>query len=220
MDRTHKIDKLICVGKNYLDHARELGDAVPEKPVLFIKPPSVMIPVATLNSRVEAPLRMEAGQTHHECEIVVRVGRGGYRMNVAEAESAIEAVTLGLDMTLRDIQAQAKKNGHPWETSKVFPGSAIVGPWLRKADFKDYLTAPFSFSVDEAVRQQGQGTQMRLSPAECIAYASEFFPICEGDLIFTGTPAGVGPVAAGQIGKLSWANRLEFSVQWRSELER
>ena len=135
------MDKLVCIGKNYLDHAKEmakdLGDAVPDRPVLFLKPPSVLHQVLS-----SAPLKLDlpvgAGAVHHECEIVLRLNRSGFRMNLAEAQSAIGWVSLGLDMTLRDRQTELKKNGHPWEVSKVFPGSAVVGPWLATPEFPQW----------------------------------------------------------------------------------
>src|SRR5687767_5843679 len=98
------MDKIICVGKNYREHARELGDAVPDKPVLFLKPPSVAMSIAGVGDSVMAPLPRDRGAVHHECEIVVRLGRGGSNLSLADAHAAIDAWTLGLDMTLRDVQ--------------------------------------------------------------------------------------------------------------------
>lgn len=204
------MDKLICVGKNYLDHARELqsliGDSVPEMPVLFLKPPSVLR-VAPPDGRdpLQVPFPPERGELHHECEIVVKLA--------ADARS-IDAVTLGLDMTLRDEQSRLKKAGHPWEISKVFAGSAILAPWIPIHLFRDYLSTPFSFSVDGQPRQQALGTEMRLSPEQCIEYAAKYFPLLPGDAIFTGTPAGVGPITAGQLGELRWGKKLRVQVRW------
>jgi 2-keto-4-pentenoate hydratase/2-oxohepta-3-ene-1,7-dioic acid hydratase in catechol pathway len=217
------MDKIICVGKNYLEHAKEMralqgeaGNALPdssEMPALFLKPPSIRVS-ATGNTPVLL-LPPDQGEVHHECEIVVRVRASGYRMSLAEAEAAIGAVTLGLDMTLRDLQGQLKKKGQPWEISKIFPGSAVTGPWLETRDFPNWLEEPFSLAIDGELRQQGRGTEMRLSPAEALAYASRFFPIVEGDLLFTGTPAGVGPVRSGQLGELRWGKALRYEVRWQ-----
>ena len=209
------MDKIVCVGKNYLDHAKELGDAVPEKPVLFLKPPSVLRAATRPSEKLALRLPADAGSVHHECELVVRLVRGGFRLSVAEAEKAIGWLTVGLDMTLRDRQALAKKNGHPWETSKVFPDSAVVGPWVEAGKFPRWLETSFTLSIDGEVRQEGKGVQMSMRPAECIAYASEFFPLLEGDLLFTGTPAGVGPVAAGQTGELRWGD-IAYAVTWNA----
>ena len=203
------MDKIVCIGKNYREHAKELGDAVPEKPVLFLKPPSVL---GIANNRLEAKLPTGVGSIHHECEIVLKLSRGGYRMTEAEAAHAIEAVTLGLDMTLRDRQAVLKKNGHPWTTAKVFPDSAIAGPWRPLSGLR---ATPFTFHLDGQCRQTGVASDMSFSPEQCIAYASEFFPLCPGDLLFTGTPAGVGEVKPGQTAILKWGE-IEYSVVWNT----
>ncbi len=199
------MDKLICIGKNYLDHAKELGDAVPEMPVIFLKPPSILKRVNREGDMIQVKLPEGRGSIHHECEIVVRL----------DAAGAIDAVTLGLDMTLREVQAGLKKNGHPWEVSKVFDGSAILGAWIPISEFTGYLDEPFEFSVNGVVRQSACGSEMRLSPQACIEYAKTFFPIIVGDAIFTGTPAGVGPVVAGDEGVLRWRGKELFRVNWK-----
>jgi 2-keto-4-pentenoate hydratase/2-oxohepta-3-ene-1,7-dioic acid hydratase in catechol pathway len=216
------MDKLICVGKNYLEHAKELGDALGERPVLFLKPPSVAVFAKHHGETVEASLPVGHGSIHHECEIVIRlipeVSRlfsAGSILTPEVAAGAIEAVTLGLDMTLRDVQGRLKKSGGPWEISKVFPCSAIIGPWLGISEFSDYLEQDFSFQVDGKIRQRGRGREMRFSPAECISYASEFFPLRGGDIVFTGTPAGVGAVHPGETAELRWGNRLDYRVRWK-----
>jgi 2-keto-4-pentenoate hydratase/2-oxohepta-3-ene-1,7-dioic acid hydratase in catechol pathway len=199
------MDKIVCVGKNYLEHAKELGDAVPEKPVLFLKPPSSLIQV-TQEASVSLP--QNRGQIHPECEIVARI-------RVTSQGPEIDSVTLGLDLTLRDIQSQLKKNGHPWEISKVFAGSAIIGPWIPLSSFSNYLDSEFTFSVNGQVRQSGKGNQMRVLPLDCLKAAADSFPICDGDLLFTGTPAGVGPVHPGEMSELKWEKHLSFRVHWK-----
>jgi 2-keto-4-pentenoate hydratase/2-oxohepta-3-ene-1,7-dioic acid hydratase in catechol pathway len=192
------MDKILCVGKNYLEHARELGDVVPERPVLFIKPPSARLVLPGV-----AQVPRGAGALHHECEVVFELAREGGRFVPGR-------FTLGLDMTLRDRQAALKKQGHPWEAAKVFADSAIVGPWIERARYAAFRAAPFRFELEGRLRQEGRIEQMTLDPQACIDYAAEFFPLCEGDLFFTGTPAGVGPVEAGQCGRLSW---LDWSAE-------
>lgn len=198
------IDKIICVGKNYLEHAKELGDAIPDKPVIFLKPPSVLKQSLHWNEIIEVEFPKNRGEVHHEIEIVVQVGD----------EAKIAAVTLGLDMTLRTEQAQLKKQGHPWTTGKVFKDSAIIGPWITIDDFPQYLYNEFTLLIDNEVRQQGYGRDMTLKPEELISYISQFFPLCKGDLIFTGTPAGVGAVLSGQVATLQWS-KYQFNVQWK-----
>lgn len=210
------MDKIVCVGKNYLDHAKEMGDKIPEKPVLFLKPPSVLRVSQHEDEALELQIPTDAGELHHEAEIVLRLDKGGYKIGVKEAERLIGAVTVGLDMTLRTRQSLAKQNGHPWTTSKVFVDAAVIGVWQRISEFPDYLSQKFSFAVDGVERQHGFGKDMRLSPAECVSYISEFFPLSPGDLIFTGTPAGVGPIVPGSKGTLSWGN-VRLNVSWRQE---
>lgn len=208
------MDKIICVGKNYLDHANELGDAVPAKPVLFIKPPSVLRAARKNGERLQLRIPPGATELHYECEIVIRLNRDGFCMTKEEAKLAIGDVTLGLDMTLRDVQTKLKEQGHPWELSKVFLESACVGPWIPIKDFGKYLDEQFTFSIDGVVKQQAFGNQMRMKPDECISFMSQHFPLRSGDLIFTGTPAGVGPVHAGQLAELAWGERIKFSAAW------
>lgn len=197
------MDKIICVGKNYLDHAKELGDAVPEKPVLFLKPPSTLVLASSAaNSSVTLP--KARGPVHPECEIVVRL----------DAKGKINAVTLGLDMTLRDAQGDLKKKGHPWEIAKVFAHSSVLGPWIEIAKFQDYLNTPFTFSVNGTVRQSAKGSDMRYSPEQCLSLARDYFPICDGDIVFTGTPAGVNGVEPGQTGELNWGDQLSYKVRF------
>lgn len=201
------MDKIICLGKNYLDHAEEMaarGDIVPEKPVLFLKPPSAIVQARATGERIRARLPSYSKDVHPEVEIVLRMGQGG----------KVDAVTLGLDVTLRDLQSELKKKGQPWEISKAFPDSAILGPWISAAEFRDYLDTPFAFSVDGTARQSGTGRQMRLSPDECIRHAARHFGLLPGDLIFTGTPAGVAAVRDGQIGVVRWADKLSYEVLW------
>ncbi len=197
------IDKIVGVGKNYLDHAQELGDRVPEKPVLFLKPPSTLKQVKHWGERVEVTFLKGVGEIHHECEVVLRVG----------ADKQFDAVSIGLDMTLRTRQAELKKNGHPWTTAKVFVDAAIVGPWIMLADFPDYKDTPFALELDGQLRQQAKMTDMIMSVMDILPYIESFFPLCPGDLIFTGTPKGVGAVIPGAVAKLSWAP-YHYEVKW------
>jgi 2-keto-4-pentenoate hydratase/2-oxohepta-3-ene-1,7-dioic acid hydratase in catechol pathway len=208
------MDKIICVGKNYLEHAKELGDAVPSKPVLFLKPPSVLKQAAQGES-LDALIPVDQGSVHHECEIVLQLRHGGYRMTLSEAEKAIGSVSVGLDMTLRDKQNELKKAGSPWTIAKVFPDAAIVGPWVSLDQFPDFLDASFSLKINGGLRQEGNARQMTLSPAQCVAYMSEHFPLCPGDVIFTGTPKGVAAVEPGNAAVLSYGS-IEYHLLWHA----
>ncbi|HRK01801.1 MAG TPA: fumarylacetoacetate hydrolase family protein, partial [Oligoflexia bacterium] len=147
------MDKIVCVGKNYAAHVLEMGGNVSEKPVLFIKPPSVLRQVE--NSEIASvALPKNRGAVHYETEIVLMLGE----------KNQIKAVTLGLDMTLRDQQANLKKAGQPWEIAKVFSNSAIVGPFIPIEEFADFATSEFQMKLDGVPRQKAQSTQMTLSP--------------------------------------------------------
>ncbi|MEY2987730.1 MAG: hypothetical protein RJB13_1251 [Pseudomonadota bacterium] len=210
------MDKIICVGKNYPDHAAELGDKQPDKPVLFLKPPSVLRTHTNSGTALELTLPSHSTAVHHEIELVFRVRREGFRMSIEEAHNALDAVTVGLDMTLRDLQTSAKKAGAPWTTGKVFPDAAIVGPWLEFSALQDIENQKFSLHIDDTLRQQSSAKEMLFKPAECLSYASQFFPICEGDLLFTGTPIGVAPVSVGQSAVLTFST-ISYCVRWTKE---
>jgi 2-keto-4-pentenoate hydratase/2-oxohepta-3-ene-1,7-dioic acid hydratase in catechol pathway len=193
-------DKVICVGKNYLDHALELGDAVPGDPIFFFKPPSAL--VQSPGSPVKLPINR--GSVHFECEIVYRIGSSGFT-----------EVTLGLDLTLRDLQGKLKKQGHPWEAAKAFPQSAIISEWIKIEDFKDHLKVPFELLVNGELRQKSTGEQMRTAPSTLLEVASKWFDVLPGDLFFTGTPKGVGAVNDKDTLTLRWGDRLQFDVAFR-----
>jgi 2-keto-4-pentenoate hydratase/2-oxohepta-3-ene-1,7-dioic acid hydratase in catechol pathway len=206
------MDKMVFVGKNYLEHAQELGDAVPDTPVIFLKPPSILRQVSQWHTTQE--LSLYDADVHYETEIVLQLKCGGYRISASQAGACIGAVTIGLDMTRRGLQTQLKKQGHPWTIGKVFPDAAVVGPMIPLTQFSDYLTTPFSFTLNGDVRQQSAGELMTFLPIALISYISEFFPLCEGDLIFTGTPAGVGPVNPGDKARLAWGESYWYDVAW------
>ena len=182
------MDKIICVGKNYLKHAKELGDAVPEVPLYFLKPPSTLLVVDSGTGLLQLPKR---GEVHHELELVFRIEDG-----------TLTHFTLGLDLTLRDLQTQLKKAGQPWEKAKVFANSAVLGPWQPVTSLEAALRMPFELSVNGEVRQRGVGSDMRWDPAELLKDVATWFPVRNGDILFTGTPEGVGPLKAGDALKI------------------
>lgn len=175
------MDKIICLGKNYTDHSAEMKEKHPEKPVLFMKPPSSFIEIKD-NSRVVLP--WHRGTIHYECEVVLKL----YKKNVI-------GIGLGLDLTLRDVQKKCKENGHPWEIAKVFKNSAIVSPIKGTRDFpKNWQETTFRLKVNGEVKQESSLSQAVMKADEIIHYIDEFFPMNDSDLVFTGTPAGVGPL--------------------------
>jgi 2-keto-4-pentenoate hydratase/2-oxohepta-3-ene-1,7-dioic acid hydratase in catechol pathway len=178
------MDKIICLGKNYAEHAQEMQEKAPDKPVLFIKPPSVLIEPKDEGTVI---LPWARGLIHHECEVVFKL----YKKNII-------GLGLGLDLTLRDVQKKLKENGHPWEISKTFKNSAIVTPIKGLRDFpKDWQETVFTLKVNGEVRQSGKLNDAIMKADEIIHYVNEYFPLNDGDLIFTGTPKGVGPLNPG-----------------------
>ena len=184
------MDKIICLGKNYLAHAQEMKEALPEMPVLFLKPPSCYKELKD-NSQIVLP--WHRGTIHHECEVVLKL----YKKNVI-------AVSLGLDLTLRDVQKKLKENGHPWEISKCFKHSALAAPFIGQRDFPEWRTETFRLKINGELRQESSLPKAILSPDQAIHHANDFFPMSDGDLVFTGTPEGVGPLAPLDVVTLEW----------------
>lgn len=185
------MDKIICLGKNYSDHVLEMNEPSPEMPVLFLKPASSFIEVDK-KSIIQLP--WHRGLIHHECEVVLKL----YKKNVI-------GIGLGLDLTLRDVQKKCKEAGHPWEIAKTFKNSAIVTPMKAIRDFPtNWIETPFSLRVNGDLRQEGMLSKARLNPNEMIHYIDQYFPICDSDLIFTGTPSGVGPLQPEDLIELSY----------------
>ncbi len=208
------MDKLICAGKNYLDHAQEMKEGIPEKPVLFLKPPSVLKVCPSWDSQcvLQWPHYAEMGDIHYECELVFLIAQNAYDINLEKARNMISHVSVGLDMTHRRLQKKAKEAAGPWETSKVFPDAAIIGPWIP-IETVDIQDLKFEFALNGELRQQGHSADMRLNPLELMVYASQHFPLCAGDILFTGTPAGVGSVKPGDRAKVSVQNQ-SYGVCW------
>jgi len=184
------MDKIICLGKNYADHIKEMQEAAPERPVLFIKPASTL---KELKNNATVQLPWQRGLIHHECEVVLKL----YKKMVI-------GVGLGLDLTLRDEQKKLKEKGHPWEISKTFKNSSLVTPFRSTKDFQDWKTDPFTLKVNGEMRQQSSLNQAIMKADEIIHYIDAYFPLCDGDIVFTGTPQGVGPLNPNDIVELNY----------------
>ncbi|MGB1383640.1 MAG: fumarylacetoacetate hydrolase family protein [Flavobacteriales bacterium] len=185
--------KIICIGRNYADHAKELGNQVPEQPVVFLKPQS-----AILSHKHPFYIPEWTQEVHHELELVVKVDRLGKTISEEHAPRYYSEVALGLDFTARDIQAQLKAKGHPWERAKAFDGSAVVGRFMSLAALgKPVQDLHFSLRNHDDVVQQGHTEDMLFSVNRLISEVSQFMTLKVGDLIFTGTPAGVGAIKSG-----------------------
>jgi 2-keto-4-pentenoate hydratase/2-oxohepta-3-ene-1,7-dioic acid hydratase in catechol pathway len=185
--------KIICIGRNYADHAKELGNQVPEQPVVFLKPQS-----AILSHKHPFYIPEWTQEVHHEVELVVKVDRLGKSISEEHAPRYYSEVALGLDFTARDIQAELKAKGHPWERAKAFDGSAVIGRFMSLAELgKPVQDLHFSLRNHDDEVQQGHTADMLFSVNRLIADVSQFMTLKVGDLIFTGTPAGVGAIKLG-----------------------
>lgn len=186
--------KILAVGRNYAKHIEEMNAPRAGRPVIFLKPSTALV-----DDGGEVPLPREAGQVHHEVELVVVVGETGKSIPAGRAIDHVLGYAVGLDMTLRDIQAEAKRLGNPWCVAKGFDGSAPVSAVARRETVGDGSGLEIELDVNGERRQQGNTSQMLYGVAELIAYTSRWFTLERGDLLFTGTPAGVGPVAPGDV---------------------
>ncbi len=179
--------KIFCVGRNYIDHAKELGNAVPDEPVIFMKPKTALL---QLNTPFYYP--EFTNELHYEAEIVLRVCKNGKYIDESTAQDYIDAFTIGIDFTARDIQGELKKKGLPWEKAKAWDNSAIVGNWIPFTDNIWNNPIHFSMQKNKETVQEGNSADMIFSFDQIIADISRYFSINMGDLIYTGTPAGVG----------------------------
>jgi 2-keto-4-pentenoate hydratase/2-oxohepta-3-ene-1,7-dioic acid hydratase in catechol pathway len=181
--------KIICVGRNYADHAKELNNEVPKEPVLFLKPETAII-----HKNMPFFIPDFSNEVHHELELVVKINKLGKHIQPQFAHKYYSELTVGIDFTARDVQAECKKKGLPWEKAKAFDGSALVGKFVKKDQFSDVNALNIKMTNNENVVQEGNTSDMLNSIDQLIAYISTYFTLKIGDLIFTGTPSGVAPV--------------------------
>ncbi len=186
--------KIICIGRNYARHIQELKNATPQEPVIFLKPETALLPVCE-----EANIPPFTEDLHYECELVARVGKEGKNIPASDAANYIDALTLGIDFTARDVQEELKAKSLPWELAKAFDGSAAVGNFLPASDFSDWKDLRFQLHKNGELAQDGHTADMLFPVTEIVAFASRYFTLLPGDFIFTGTPEGVGPVKSGDV---------------------
>lgn len=187
-----EVGKLVCVGRNYAKHAEEMGNEIPEFPLIFLKPSSSLI---YSGESIIKPV--DSGEMHHEVELVLLIGKDIKNADEARAEEAIYGYAVGLDMTLRDIQSELKKKGHPWTLAKVFDTSAVISDITLKKDYLLKGNEKIELSVNNEVKQSSTLDFMLFNPVQIVVYLSSKFTLERGDLIFTGTPEGVGAVNVG-----------------------
>lgn len=206
------VRRIYCVGRNYAEHAREMGYSGREDPFFFCKPADAILNVADgASGNMAYPPK--TGSLHYEVELAVVLAAGGRNLSVEQADSAIWGYAISLDMTRRDLQADAKKQGRPWELGKAFDQSAPMGPVHARADIGVLDAGAITLAVDGVEQQSSDLSQMIWSPAEAIAYLSGYFELHAGDIVLTGTPEGVGPVLPGQTMTAAIAGLGELRVQ-------
>ncbi len=186
------LGKIVCVGRNYADHAKELNNPIPTEPMLFIKP-------ATSAVELESPFSIPQmlGSVHFETEMSILIGNTLCHASEAEAQQAIAGIGLGLDLTLRDVQDNLKAKGHPWEKAKGFDGACPLSAFVEPALVPDLQDVSIRLRVNGEVRQDGNSSHMLNKVVPLISYMSQFFTLQPGDVVLTGTPAGVGPIENG-----------------------
>lgn len=197
--------KLICIGRNYSEHAKELGNAIPQRPVIFLKPDTAVL------KGDDFYIPEFSQEVHHEVEVLVKISKGGKYIQPENAHKHYEQIGLGIDFTARDLQAQLKAEGLPWEIAKGFDGAAVVSDFYPKTDY-DLQNLDFSLRKNGEFVQQGNTAQMLFSIDAMLAYVSQFFTLRVGDVLFTGTPAGVGPVKPGDVLEGNLAQQKVFRV--------
>ncbi len=181
--------KIICIGRNYIAHAKELKNPVPEKPVFFMKPDTALL--QKHNPFFYPDFSMDI---HYETELVLKISRNGRHIQEEFAHRYYDEIGIGIDFTARDIQAECKKKGLPWEIAKAFDQSAPLGQtFIPKNEFPDLQNISFSLKINGELRQQGNSGDMIFTFDRIVSYVSQFITLKTGDLIFTGTPEGVGP---------------------------
>ena len=188
------IGKVVCVGRNYAAHARELGNEVPTSPLLFMKPASSVV---SIRQGVVRPNPALYGETHYEAELCVQLAADLSAATIEEAKQAIGGVTLGLDLTLRELQAELKEKGHPWERAKCFDGACVLGDWLDPQVFGDFTDVHYQLIINDALKQDGDSALMLFPVYELLVNISHAFSLQAGDVIMTGTPSGVGALQTG-----------------------
>ncbi len=202
--------KIICIGRNYVDHIHELQNAIPEDPVIFQKPDTALL-------KDNAPFYYPdfTQDLHHEVEIVVKINKMGKNIDEKFAHKYYSEIGIGIDFTARDLQSKLKSKGLPWELAKAFDGSAPISEFIPKTEFADLQNLNFHLDVNGQTRQQGNTSLMLFKIDYIISFVSRFFTLKTGDLLFTGTPKGVSPVKVGDTltAYIEGKKMLEFEVK-------
>lgn len=202
------LGKIVCVGRNYAEHAAELNNPIPEQPLLFIKP-------ATSAVDMQQPLELPQGlgDIHYETEIALLIGQTLSKDEPEEALAAVIGVGLALDLTLRDLQTELKNLGHPWERAKAWDGACPLSSFVTVDKIKDWQELELSLKINGIEKQRGQAKQMLTPIAELLSHISQTFTLLPGDVVITGTPAGVGKLTTGDQLDLELINLLQIKTR-------
>lgn len=202
--------KIFCVGRNYMKHVAELGNQMPTDPVIFMKPKTAII-----MPHVPFYYPEFTNELHYEAELALRICKNGRYINEKAASSYYDSITVGIDFTARDLQSKLKEKGLPWEVAKSFDNSAYLGQWMPLANYKNSRNINFALYRNDELVQRGNSYDMTFSFEKIIAYISTYFSVNIGDIIFTGTPEGVGEVLVGDelVGMLEDDEVFTFDVR-------
>lgn len=200
--------KIICIGRNYVEHAKELGNEIPDKPVIFMKPDTAVL------KGNDFYIPEFSNDVHYELEVVLRISKGGKYIQKENASKHYDEIGLGIDCTARDLQSELKSKGLPWELAKGFDGSAVVSNFFKKENY-DLKSLNFSLLKNKEKVQDGNTKNMMFGFDDIIEFVSQFFTLRVGDLIFTGTPAGVGKIAENDVleGFLEGEKLIDLRIQ-------
>ena len=202
--------KIICIGRNYLAHVKELDNALPTEPMFFMKPETALLPAGE-----PFPYPDFSKEIHYETELVLRICKTGKAIDEKQASGYYDAITVGIDFTARDLQNECKAKGHPWEKAKAFDGSAVIGKFKSIKDLYNPNDIAFGMKLNGEWRQQGHSRDMIFGFEKLIFHVSRFVTLKEGDFVFTGTPQGVGAVHPGDVLELFLENEpaRQFEVK-------
>jgi 2-keto-4-pentenoate hydratase/2-oxohepta-3-ene-1,7-dioic acid hydratase in catechol pathway len=202
--------KMVCIGRNYLAHVKELDNDLPTEPLFFMKPDTALLPEGEPFAYPDF-----SSQIHYETELVLRICRTGKNIDEKDAPYYYDAITVGIDFTARDLQNECKAKGHPWEKAKAFDGSAVIGKFKSIKDLYNPNDIAFGMKLNGEWRQQGHSRDMIFGFEKLISHVSRFVTLKEGDFVFTGTPQGVGAVHPGDVLELFLENEpvRQFEVK-------
>lgn len=199
--------KIFCIGRNYVAHAKELNNEVPDKPVVFMKPPTALL-------KDNKPFYHPdfSNDIHFETELVLKINKNGKYIDEKFANKYYDEIALGIDFTARDLQGELKAKGLPWELSKGFDNSAVIGSFINKADLPDVHKINFEMKLNGNTAQSGDSSLVLFSFDKIISFISQYFTLQKGDLIYTGTPAGVGKISIGDKLEGFMEGKLNFTI--------